>query len=71
MSIGFNVRKAREAAGLDQEELAERVGISRTMVSHIERNRKTPSVMVLADIAKALHCTMDELTADRESGART
>ncbi len=65
MSIGKNVKLKREACGLDQCELAERVGISQAMVSHIEAGRKFPSVPLLADIAKALHCTMDELTADK------
>lgn len=61
MGIGRNIRMRREACGLDQNELAERVGISQAMVSYIEAGRKLPSVPLLADIAKALHCTMDEL----------
>lgn len=64
MNIGKNVKNRREACGLDQSELAERVHVSQAMVSHIESGRKTPSVPLLADIAKVLHCTMDDLVFD-------
>ena len=64
MSIGKNIKTNREHAGLDQIELAERVGVTQAMISHIESGRKTPSVPLLADIAKVLHCTMDDLVFD-------
>lgn len=64
MSVGKNVRKYREESGLDQTELASKAGITQMMISHIETGRKIPSVAVLADIAKALNCTMDDLVAD-------
>lgn len=64
MSIGRNVKSRREACGLDQSELAERVKISQAMVSHIEAGRKMPSVPLLADIAKVLNCTIDELAKE-------
>ncbi len=65
MSIGTNIRSRREAEGLDQTEFAERVHVTQVMISYIENGRKAPSVPLLADIAKALHCTMDELAADK------
>lgn len=64
MSVGKNVRKYREESGLNQTELASKAGITQIMISHIETGRKIPSVAVLADIAKALNCTMDDLVAD-------
>ncbi len=67
MSIGTNIRSRREAEGLDQTELAERVHVTQVMISYIENGRKNPSVPLLVDIAKALHCTMDELAADRRT----
>lgn len=67
MNIGANVRDRREREGLDQCELAERVHVTQVMISYIERGRKMPSVPLLKDIAKALHCTMDELAADRSA----
>lgn len=64
MNIGTNIRKRRESEGLDQIELAERVHVTQVMISHIEHGRKMPSVALLKDIAKVLHCTMDELADD-------
>ena len=64
MSIGKNVKSRREACGLDQTELAEKLHITQAMVSHIEAGRKLPSVALLADIAKVLRCTMDELAKE-------
>ncbi len=65
MNIGTNIRAKREQEGLDQAELAERVNISQAMVSFIEAGRKLPSVALLSDIAKVLHCTMDELAREK------
>ena len=65
MSIGKNVKRYRENEGLDQTELAERLHITQSMVSHIESGRKIPSVPLLADMAAVLHCTMDELTREK------
>ena len=64
MSLGANVRNYREKCGLDQTELAERIHVSQTMVSHIEAGRKLPSVTLLADIAKVLDCSLDDLVRD-------
>ncbi len=66
MSIDFEIKKRREAEGLSQEELAERLGVDRTMISHIENGRKDPSVKLLIDIAEVLHCTTDELVAKKK-----
>lgn len=65
MNIGKNIKERREREGLDQTELAERVGVSGSMISHIESGRKQPSVLLMRDISKVLHCTMDELASDQ------
>lgn len=48
-TLGDRLRKAREHAGMEQGELAERIGISRGTVSNYELNRGTrpPKVVVL------------------------
>ena len=61
MSIGKNIQKAREQAGLSQRELGERACISETFVSHVERGAKKPSVDTFAKIADVLGCSMDAL----------
>jgi len=52
--IGDELRKAREAAGLTQEELSFRARIHRTYVSLLERDKKSPTVDVLFRICDAV-----------------
>jgi transcriptional regulator with XRE-family HTH domain len=54
MQLGKELRKARLAAGLTQEELAFRADISRNYVSLLELGGKSPTVQVLLRICKAL-----------------
>ena len=52
--MGQELRKARERAGLTQEELAFRAGLSRPYISHLERGLKSPTVATLFLICDAL-----------------
>lgn len=49
-----NVRKLRNAAGISQDELADRANLHRTYISGIERAVRNPSITVVDDLAKAL-----------------
>ena len=62
--IGQKIRKIRRAHGLSQEELAERVNISTTHMSHIETGNTKLSLPVLVDIAAALEVRTDDLLND-------
>lgn len=59
--IGQQIRKIRKAHGLSQEELAERVNISTTHMSHIETGNTKLSLPVLVDIAAVLEVRTDDL----------
>lgn len=59
--IGQRIRKFRKAQGLSQEQLAEKVSISVTHMSHIETGNTKLSLPVLVDISQALHTGTDEL----------
>ena len=65
--IGQRVRKYRKAQGLSQEELAARVGISVTHMSHIETGNTKLSLPVLVELACALGVQSDDLLFDRGS----
>ena len=52
--VGKNVRLARQAIGLTQEQLALEAGLDLTYVGGIERGRRNPTVIALAKIAAAL-----------------
>ena len=61
--IGEELRKAREAAGLSQEELAFEAGLSRPYVSILERDLKSPTLQSLFRICAALGIRASVLVA--------
>lgn len=67
--IGQQIRKIRKAHGLSQEELAERVNISTTHMSHIETGNTKLSLPVLVDIAAVLEVRTDDLLNTQSSSA--
>ena len=62
-SIGKSVRSRRDALCLSQRDLARAAGTTAAAVSHIERSVRRPSASLLARIAGALQCSMDDLLA--------
>ena len=65
--IGQRIRKYRKANGLSQEQLAEKIGISVTHMSHIETGNTKLSLQVLVDITTALDVRSDDLLTDKVS----
>ncbi|MCU7730599.1 cupin domain-containing protein [Actinoplanes sp. KI2] len=59
--LGSRVRTRRRARGLALERLAELSGVSRSMVSDVERGAKTPTVLVLDRLATALGTSIARL----------
>ena len=55
------LREAREARGLNQRELAERLGLPPSSIAHFEGGRRGPSVENLIRLARALGVTADFL----------
>ena len=63
--LAENVRSARLAAGISQEELAFRAGIDRTYASQIERAIANPSLGITCAVADALGCPLIDLLTAR------
>lgn len=55
-----NLRRKRMAAGLTQQELAEKAGIRRETLANIERGRYNPSLRTAQVLAGLLGCSTDE-----------
>ncbi len=68
--IGQRIRKFRKASGLSQDQLAEKVGISVTHMSHIETGNTKLSLPVLVSLAEALEVRCDDLLYGRETSGR-
>lgn len=59
--VGRNVRRLRLAAGMTQEEYAERSGFSQQYISDLERGRRNPTVVSLFELAQPLGASPAEL----------
>ena len=59
--MGEKLRAAREAAGMTQQELAEKVGVQQRDISRWENCRREPGVLIVKKMAQALRCSMDDL----------
>jgi len=68
-TLAANLRKRRKAAGMTQEELAERSGLHRTYIGGIEQGRVNVSLKNIGKIADALGVEPALLLAERGSGA--
>ena len=55
------VKELRTVAGLRQEDLADRLGVSRQTVISIESGRYNPSLELAWRLSKALGVTIEEL----------
>lgn len=68
-SIGANIKARRRELGMNQEELARRLGVTQANISRIEANVKGPSADMLPEIAEALYCDVRDLLGVEREGA--
>lgn len=59
--ISKKIKKRRGELDITQEELAEKVGVSRVYIGYVEQGRNTPSLEILEKIAKALKVKLSDL----------
>ncbi|MFA7745938.1 helix-turn-helix domain-containing protein [Salinicoccus roseus] len=62
MSVGENIKKLRKERKLTQQQLADKIGISRSYLGDIEKDRKSPSTKTLSTLAEKLGVSMFYLT---------
>ena len=65
INFGARIEAARKNKGLTQEELAEIVGVSQSMINHIEKGRKKPSLDIAVALADEFGVTVDSLISSR------
>ena len=61
MSLGNNLFKVRKKKGLSQEEVAERLGVSRQTISKWETNETLPDIRQSKSLAILYNLSLDEL----------
>lgn len=64
--LGSRVKELRKKRGLTLEELAERSGVSRAMISKLERGEKNPTLVVAAKLAEGFGVTLSQLVGIEE-----
>jgi transcriptional regulator with XRE-family HTH domain len=65
--IGERIKIRREQLNLQLNELAEKIGITSSALSQIEKAKSFPSLLTLKSIAEKLHTTVSELIGENES----
>lgn len=64
--IGKNIKKARTEKGYTQEQLAQKLSVTRNTISNYETGRGYPSIDSLKAIAEFFGVTIDELLSNGE-----
>lgn len=66
MKIGSVIRQYRKEAGMTQEEMADRLGVTAPAVNKWENGNSNPDIELLAPIARLLHISLDTLMSFQE-----
>lgn len=61
MSLGSSLYQARKKSGLSQENVAEKLGVSRQTISKWETNETLPDIRQSKGLAMLYHMTLDDL----------
>lgn len=69
MNIGKRIALCRKQAGLSQEQLAERLGVSRQAVSRWETGDATPDTEKVIQLSRLFHVTTDYLLLGEAAAA--
>lgn len=64
--LGQELRTAREAAKLTQEELAHRAQVDRTYISMLENDRKSPTIDMLFRLCHAMDASPSAIISSVE-----
>ena len=66
-NLGSRIKTARKRVLLTQESLAEKVSLTRTTVTNIEKGRQQLLVHTLVDIAKVLNVSVEVLIPSQQT----
>lgn len=56
-----SLKSIRESRGMTQQELAERIGVRRETILHLENNRYNPSLEMALKIARVFDLKIEDL----------
>lgn len=67
MDIGARIRYFRRLRGFSQEQLSLQTGLNTAFLGHLEQGLKSPTIMTLEKLVRALNITFEELFAEESS----
>lgn len=68
MNLNDNIARLRRQQGISQENLAEKLGVSRQAISKWESGAATPEIDRLIELSRLFHVTLEELLGLEEAG---
>ena len=66
-AVGTRLQELRKAQDLSLDDLSRRSGVSKSMLSEVERNRSNPTIAVLWRLASALGISLTDFLAEKAS----
>ena len=70
-NIFTNLKSVRESRGMTQQELADRIGMRRETILHLENNRYNPSLEMALKIALVFDLRVEELFQLKDTGGQS
>lgn len=70
-NIITNLKFVRESRGMTQQELADRIGMRRETILHLENNRYNPSLEMALKIAQVFDLRVEELFQLKDIGGQS
>ena len=61
VDFGLKLKELRKQSGMTQQQLADKLGITKSVISYYELSERTPSPDVLKDLAIIFHVSADYL----------
>ncbi|TPR37790.1 helix-turn-helix domain-containing protein [Apilactobacillus micheneri] len=68
MNLGLKIKNGRKKMNLTQQELANRLHVTRQALSRWENNVSYPNLDMLVDISKSLNVSLNELLIEEQDG---
>lgn len=70
-NIITNLKSVRESRGMTQQELADRIGMRRETILHLENNRYNPSLEMALKITQVFDLRVEELFQLKDTGGQS
>ena len=70
-NIITNLKSVRESRGMTQQELADRIGMRRETILHLENNRYNPSLEMALKISQVFDLRVEELFQLKDTGGQS